>query len=315
MRHDGGRRAARPAHRGAPGPGRGFTLIELLAILAILAILMSTLLPALSRTRPTTAAMRCLNNCHQLTTAWRLYADDNNDLLPPNDYPYTTCFLTYAGDKNKLRNWVVGTMLQAFDAIYSPAATLLAPQTLLSPYLKAASTYKCPADTLLLSGRPKSRSYSMNNAVGTRWSSGYGQLGTDQSKRVGDPVGGGWLSGSYSDPDPNYVTFGKLSSFLAPGPANTWVFIDENPLTINDGQFAVSMDNALLVDHPSGLHANGGALGFVDGHSEIHKWRSSVVYTPGSAGQQGAVWSQSIAGNNDAMRDMAWLCARTTARK
>ena len=67
------------------GPKRGFTLIELLVVIAIIAILASLLLPALSRAkmsplRPPPAA----NNIRQLSLAWLLYADDNDQLLVNN---------------------------------------------------------------------------------------------------------------------------------------------------------------------------------------------------------------------------------------
>ena len=92
----------------------GFTLIELLVVIAIIAILAALLLPALARAKQRAQAAVCMSNSRQITLAWRLYGDDNNDLLPPNDYPYTT---TYFGAANQLqmKNWVVGTMEQPID--------------------------------------------------------------------------------------------------------------------------------------------------------------------------------------------------------
>jgi prepilin-type N-terminal cleavage/methylation domain-containing protein/prepilin-type processing-associated H-X9-DG protein len=61
--------------------GKGFTLIELLVVIAIIAILMAILIPALNRAREQGKRAVCLNNLRQLTLAWILYADDNDDKI------------------------------------------------------------------------------------------------------------------------------------------------------------------------------------------------------------------------------------------
>src|SRR2546421_4863717 len=81
------------ARKGAPCLGftesqvvnSAFTLIELLVVIAIIAILAALLLPVLSRAKQRAQGVYCLNNAKQLIIATVLYADDNNDSLPPND--------------------------------------------------------------------------------------------------------------------------------------------------------------------------------------------------------------------------------------
>ena len=77
--------------------------------------------------------------------------------------------------------------------------------------------------------------------------------------------------------------YGKSSSFTQPGPANTWVIIDENPRTINDGSMAISAyaatGHTYLIDQPTGLHGEAGGLAFADGHAIVHKWQDPRTYT------------------------------------
>src|SRR5436853_6034045 len=80
------------------GHRSGFTLIELLVVIAIIAILAAMLLPALSKAKVRAQAIQCMNNTKQITLAWRLYAEDNVDVLP----------FAYATTANAPYVWVKG---------------------------------------------------------------------------------------------------------------------------------------------------------------------------------------------------------------
>src|SRR5258705_176021 len=85
----------------SPPRTRAFTLLELLAVLAVLALWVLLLVPALARTQPDSRAFQCLNNSRQLTRAWRMYADDNNDKLATSVYATDTA-------SPILPSWAVG---------------------------------------------------------------------------------------------------------------------------------------------------------------------------------------------------------------
>jgi prepilin-type N-terminal cleavage/methylation domain-containing protein len=66
-----------------PRQSKGFTLIELLVVIAIIAILAALLLPALARAKRKALQTQCKSNTKQVQLALQMWADDNNDWLPP----------------------------------------------------------------------------------------------------------------------------------------------------------------------------------------------------------------------------------------
>jgi prepilin-type processing-associated H-X9-DG protein len=298
----------------------GFTLVELVVVIATVALLAALLLPALAGTRPNTQSLQCMENQRQLILAWQMYAQDNSDILPPNDYPYTTCA---ARDGITCRNWVFGTMWKNCpqDAIDAPglgAGIQTDPKlTCLAVYNQNNAIFKCPADNTTVQGLIRQRSLSMNSAVGTIWYSSAGHPGASMDGRLlGSPVAGGWLSGNggaYDSklPDPNYRTYGKTSDITAPRPSDLWVLMDENPQTINDGSMAISMAQ-VIVDYPANSHNGGAGLSYADGHSEVHKWLDAFANPtlPSSAtgGPGGLALAASIP-----CQDLSYLQPRTSA--
>ena len=62
---------------------KAFTLIELLVVIAIISLLVSILLPSLQKAKDLARAVACSANLRGLTMALLLYANDNNQLIPP----------------------------------------------------------------------------------------------------------------------------------------------------------------------------------------------------------------------------------------
>ncbi len=182
-------------------------------------------------------------------------------------------------------------MAQTFDAIDFPSrpplskSELLDPNSVLSPYIPSRDVYHCPADNYTdknAGGAVHVRSYSMNSAVGTLY---WSTLLNGDSHPVGSPVEGGWLNGSsYDSNQKAWRCYGTTASFIYPGPSDTYVIIDENPYSINDGSMATpanaSSGATYLVDFPSGNHGKSAGIAFADGHSIVHKRQDNRTFTP-----------------------------------
>lgn len=61
---------------------RGFTLVELLVVMSIIAMLMGILMPALGAARRSAYKTGCRENLHGCSVAFRMYLNDNHDVMP-----------------------------------------------------------------------------------------------------------------------------------------------------------------------------------------------------------------------------------------
>jgi len=258
----------------------GFTLIELLVVIAIIAILAGMLLPALAKAKQKGQGIMCMNNTKQLQMAWRLYVDDNNNKIPPAysdlnpPYAWVYGILNWAG--SNADNWnLTNTLMRGTIWKYTGSSDKI---------------YKCPADVFKTIGpaRERLRSNSINAWCGMH---------------DGKPT---WFGNS-----PPWRMFLKDSDFVAP--ADTWVFVDEHPDSINDGFFCTDMKpapnlaGAVLPDAPASYHNGACGFAFADGHSEIHKWKDSRTKLPIKR-------SGYNAGNQSNNKDIEWLWSKTTQR-
>src|SRR5678815_29385 len=240
---------------------RGFTLIELLVVIAIIAILAGMLLPALSKAKSKTKGITCMNNNRQMVLGWRLYSDDNDELLVkslddptvPENAKRTLLVPGNLDWSNNRNNW-------------DPTNTVL--KSPLQKYIgNSTEIWKCPSD------------------VGFVTATGGKKVARVRSQSMSQVFDfGSWLPTSKG-----YKVYSRLGHII--NPTQTWVMIDEHPDSINDAACAVQMveptaTSGNIIDFPASYHNGAAGLSFADGHSEIHQWKGSTIKAPVSYGKK-----------------------------
>jgi hypothetical protein len=268
-----------------PQAEAGFSRVDLVTLIVTLTLLALLLAPALAHTRLNDRAFQCRNNLGRLLNAWRMYAEDNSDKVPSawrnagdwwpgGDMSWTGRAATDGGNPY---NW-------------NPEITVK--RSPLWPYCGGSlDIWRCPGDSIyscLANGQslPRVRSYSMN-----AWFNGA------DAQQVG---GSG------------FTVYTKVGNCLMPGPAMTFVFTHERVDSINDGEFLLSMSGYpgqpqswRLIDLPTNLHEGACGFSFVDGHTEMHRWRDMALTIPMGHGPN------SLAPNSN---DASWLMDHSTRK-
>ena len=242
-----------------------FTLIELLVVIAIIAILAAMLLPALSKAKTKAQGILCMSNTKQLMLAWQMYAGDNNERIVMSYHGGDARNGAIVTADKAAAPWCVGWL--DWDGGNTDNTNILYliddKWARLGNYVgKAKNIFKCPADKYVSPSQRKR---------------GWGERARSLSGNIGIGAGnaetGPW--------DGLYKHIKKTTDFIYPGPAETWVFLDEHPCSINDAGF-FNPGPAAWIDQPASYHNGAAGVSFADGHSETHKWTGSLS-TPGAA--------------------------------
>jgi prepilin-type processing-associated H-X9-DG protein len=223
---------------------------------------------------------KCIANLKQLQLAAVMYKDDNKGYLLPN--APADWGLPAGAD-----SWVNADQEEGWSAMNGNTNLSLYTAALLAPYvLNQIGVYKCPADTIPSANGQRLRSYSMNGQMGSVYIVGHNlDLGALQ-----------------------YI---KESDITRPPPSMAFVFADENPDSIQDGYLEVDSSEGGFPDVPAAYLGGSCGFSFADGHSEAHKWQTSVLTSIVVASPK-VVHNPSVSGGT-ANVDWVWFSQRSAA--
>jgi hypothetical protein len=179
-------------------------------------------LPALSQAKAKAQGIGFLNNLKQMTLAWTMYAQDQNDRVLMN-----IGYFAQADWESWVRGWLtldvpLGGPSPAPSAEQSTDVSYLL-HSPLAAYGAVPRVWRCPTDKSIRTVKgvwqPRTRSFSMNE-----------ELGFYHPNRI--PDGPPWVTDWM-----RRLAVKTTADVLNPGPAQCFVFLDEREDSIMDSHF------------------------------------------------------------------------------
>jgi prepilin-type processing-associated H-X9-DG protein len=103
----------------------------------------------------------------------------------------------------------------------------------------------------------------------------------------------------------------KMGDFSTPGPAMSWLMMDEHPDWMDDSILYVNPSETTglgeFTEVPGSFHNHACGINFADGHAEIHKWMDLRIYLP----VKYEYHAESVDITGTPSPDLAWLAQRT----
>lgn len=224
-----------------------FTKKDLAVVLVCVAFVLVNIAAVGKSGRARSKQLVCLANLRQLTNAWLAFAKDNGGKLVGGHVPYhglETDWVRAPQDEH-------GNYMGNSPTCNIEHKKLGIERGALFAYLKNTNIYHCPADDRYI--RPSSPGYKC-------------------------PQGG---FRSYSIPrglnDPGYGSYTITRYSQIKNPAEKYAFVEESDSRgYNRGSWVLEKVNNPYswewTDPVAAWHDGHGALGFADGHAEMHKW-------------------------------------------